>query len=742
MPPDKEKTPAGVTGAPPEISTTDQGADDLILTGYAGLDYRRQGWQRPIPIPAPDDTHDGKNPPPTGYTGHAGLIPSGADIQTWTDDPGAGSINTAVVMHDGIAGIDVDEYGDKHGGDTIAAHEKLWGPLPAGPRSTSRPDNPISGIRFFRVPEGATFVTVLDGGGVEIIQPHHRYAVVWPSIHHEGRRYVWLDAADNTADIPAAEDLPWLPDTWVQGMFCSPADLGAGFGMVDVEDTFTAGEPDDRVTRELHDALDRLNVPGGRHDSTVRRTMALMRLGQNGHPGVWPALQQLGEAYVDAVKTDRHGGEGIAVKEYRRMLHSPGARRSLAVPSHQDAAQKADEDFFAAMNREHDDMTTQIKSDPGPGPDPDHGTKFAVNGSESGPMHGPAYNITAGQTPDPNSHPRGPVRGSDLYVDIAAGLAGGLPDPPKPTILKRRDGHPLIYRGQVNWLFGEPESGKTWVALGAIAETLILGGRALFIDLDHNGWEAVVDRLQMMGVLTAVLTDQDRFCYCEPDDGTHLRKVIEDVKQWAPDVVVVDSIGELVPMFGRKSNDGDDFTLTHTNVLKPMAKAGAAVIVIDHLPKDPERHGQGPIGSGAKRRTAGGVALRVKVMRPFVPDQGGVAILLVFKDRHGGVRRHCPTTTRGRPEQLAGTFVLKATEDIDKLTGDLCWHVNAPNETDRDPDQDAEPELVGLIEDMDPAPTSIEDARRRLGVKKERAAKAYYAWKAKQDNGNQEGNTE
>jgi hypothetical protein len=31
MPPDKEKTPAACTGASPEISTTDQGADDLIL---------------------------------------------------------------------------------------------------------------------------------------------------------------------------------------------------------------------------------------------------------------------------------------------------------------------------------------------------------------------------------------------------------------------------------------------------------------------------------------------------------------------------------------------------------------------------------------------------------------------------------------------------------------------------------------------------------------------------------------
>ena len=707
--------------------------DTAEAAGYAGWDYQRQGWQRPIPIPGPDDVHDGKNPPPAGYTGHAGLTPSGADIQAWTEDR-AGD-NTAIVMHDGIVGIDVDHYGDKRGGDTIATHEKLRGPLPVGPRSTSRPDNPISGIRFYRVPEGATFVTVLDGGGVEIIQPHHRYAVVWPSIHHEGRQYVWLDSAGNITDIPAVEDLPWLPDAWVTGMFCPPADFGADFGMVDVEDTFTAGEPDDRVTRELNDALDRLMPEhrSTRYDSTLRRTLALMRLGQNGHPGVAEALQQLGDAYVDAVKTNRHGGKVTAVNEYKRMLHSPSAKRALAVPSHQEAARKADEDFFAAMTREHDDMTTQIESDPGPGPDPVRESKLAGNGQKPDPCRGPNESETPGQTPDPKLETGTRVRGSDLYVDIAAQLAGGLPDPPKPTILKRRDGECLFYREQVNWLFGEPESGKTWVALGAVAETLILHGRALFIDLDHNGWAAIVDRLQMMGVPTEVLADQDRFCYCEPEDRPHLGKVIEDVKQWRPDVVVLDSIGELIPMFGRNSNSGDDFTLTHTNVLKPMAKAGAAVIAIDHLPKDPEAHGRGPIGAAAKKRTIGGVALRVKAMRPFVPGQGGHAILLVAKDRHGGVREHCPVPTQARPEQLAGTFVLKGANDT--LTGELCWHVNPAKETDSDPDQAGVEEfLVKLIEQMDPAPTSIEDARRRLGVKKERAAKAYNEWKAKQDN--------
>jgi len=710
--------------------------DASTAAGYGGLawEYRRQGWLRPIPIPPPDDQdHDGKWPPPTGYTGHAGLTPSGADIQAWCEDrPGD---NIAIVMSDGFIAIDVDDYGDKRGGDTIAAHEQKWGPLPAGPHATSRLDDPVSGKRFFRVPEGATFVTVLDGGGVEIIQPHHRYAVVADSLHHEGHRTVWRDGQHSIIGIPPAADMPWLPDAWVAGMFSSPSEASDDFGMVDVEDTFTAGQPDDRVIRELHNALDRLTPErrNTRYDSTLRRSLALMRLGRNGHPGVRTALLQLGEAYVDAVAADRKGGQKVAVKEYRRMLHSPGARRALAVPSHREAAQKADEEFFAAMTRERDDMTTQAEADPGPGPDPDHEAKFAENGQEPDPKSGPIGSDgsnAAGQGTGPKSDTGDCGSGSGLYVDTAAQLAGGLPDSPMPTILKRRDGHCLFYRGQVNWLFGDPECGKTWVALGAVAETLILGGRALFIDLDRNGWPAIVGRLQLMGVPIELLSSQDRFRFCDPDDGAHVRKVIEDAKQWKPDVVVVDSIGELVPLFGRDSNSADDFTKVNTNVLNPMAKTGAAVITIDHLPKNPDRRADGPAGSHAKRRTPGGVSLRVKTMKPFVPDQGGVAFLSVNKDRHGGVRRECPV---GEREQPAGTFVLKAAGDIDTLTGELCWHVNAPKATDHDPDE-AEAHLVTLIEQMDPPPTSIEDARKRLGVKKERAAKAYNAWKSKQDN--------
>jgi hypothetical protein len=93
-------------------------------------------------------------------------------------------------------GIDVDHYKDKLGADTMREAMRRWGPLPVGAHSSARGDG-SAGIWFFRVPKGATLKTriafpELRLGHVEIIQRHHRYACVWPSVHPEtGQRYEW-----------------------------------------------------------------------------------------------------------------------------------------------------------------------------------------------------------------------------------------------------------------------------------------------------------------------------------------------------------------------------------------------------------------------------------------------------------------------------------------------------------------------------------------------------------------------
>lgn len=177
--------------------------------------YRRAGWDGVVPLPV-----RAKKPVPSGWTGGEGAWPSGGDVQAWIDGPqGAG--NVALRLPGDVVGIDVDAYPGKSGGATLAEAEARYGALPETWRSGSREDA-VSGIRLYRIPAGTVFKGQPWGrnGGIEMIQRHHRYAVVWPSIHPEtGREYVWL-APDGGRGIgvPRPADLPELPAAWAEGL--------------------------------------------------------------------------------------------------------------------------------------------------------------------------------------------------------------------------------------------------------------------------------------------------------------------------------------------------------------------------------------------------------------------------------------------------------------------------------------------------------------------------------------------
>ncbi len=301
--------------------------------------------------------------------------------------------------------------------------------------------------------------------------------------------------------------------------------------------------------------------------------------------------------------------------------------------------------------------------------------------------------------------PLPPVSGTGngvIYGDVAGLLSGNLPPAPTPSVFHRSDGNSLFYSGQFNLLFGEAESGKTFVVIGALARALNAGQRAVFIDMDHNGVQAIVTRLLAFGVPPETLSDLDRFRYKEPEDRIDLIATVADLKEWRPQVVGVDSIGELLPALGLNSNSPDDFTIAHTAVLKPLAMSGACVIAIDHVAKNAESKAQGPTGTVAKARAVGGVMLRVTVKDQFSPGNGGSCYLNIKKDRHGGLRASSPS---GDKEPLAGTF---------KMFADSSFAVFAPEDGERTPQAAPGVDLAEL-QAMIPPPASVRDVKDRLG---------------------------
>jgi 5S rRNA maturation endonuclease (ribonuclease M5) len=318
--------------------------------------------------------------------------------------------------------------------------------------------------------------------------------------------------------------------------------------------------------------------------------------------------------------------------------------------------------------------------------------------------------------------PLGAGTGNALYLDVAALLDHGLPDAPEPVLLRRQDGHAIFYAAQVNYIFGDPESGKTLLVQAAMAEAMVDHRKVMFIDIDHNGAVATLCRLLDMGVPEKALRDPELFRYVEPEDKAHLMAVVKDAKLWRPAVAGVDSIGELLPLLGLNSNSPDDFTIAHTAVLKPLAHAGAAVLAVDHLPKNAETRAAGPTGTAAKRRTIGGVSIRVTINEQFAPGRVGSAYLSLNKDRHGGLRRYCPSEGR---EPSVGIFRLDSTGH------DIKWSITSPQLGEAAAAAGVNADDLAALDNLDPPPSSVRDVKDRLRWRSERAADALRAWRSR-----------
>jgi hypothetical protein len=251
----------------------------------------------------------------------------------------------------------------------------------------------------------------------------------------------------------------------------------------------------------------------------------------------------------------------------------------------------------------------------------------------------------------------GPTPASTGLHDLSWILTGQAPVQPPPLYATRTDGHALFYPAKVNGIFGDPESGKTWLAQAAAVEALNAGHTAAMIDVDHNGPDHTAARLLLLGAHIDHLANPEMFRYYEPEDADQLRAAVDDCTTRAPAVLVIDSIGEVFPMLGVSTNDSDEITGALRQVCSRPAAAGSCVITIDHLPKSTEARSTGfAVGSIAKKRMIRGAYLRAETRTQPAPGQVGRITLRIEKDFAGELRK----TSGGG---YAGTFTLDSTRD-------------------------------------------------------------------------------
>ena len=117
-----------------------------------------------------------------------------------------------------------------------------------------------------------------------------------------------------------------------------------------------------------------------------------------------------------------------------------------------------------------------------------------------------------------------------IALDIALGI-GGLP------------------RGRVVEIYGPESSGKTTVALHAVASAQKAGGIAAFIDAEHA---LDPDYAQKLGV------DTDSLLVSQPDTGEQALEIADMlIRSGAIDIIVIDSVAALVPRAEIEGEMGD-----------------------------------------------------------------------------------------------------------------------------------------------------------------------------------------
>lgn len=156
------------------------------------------------------------------------------------------------------------------------------------------------------------------------------------------------------------------------------------------------------------------------------------------------------------------------------------------------------------------------------------------------------------------------ISSGSLQLDRALGV-GGFP------------------RGRVVEIFGPESSGKTTLALHAIAEAQAIGGRAAFIDIEHA---LDIEYARKLGV------NVDNLIISQPDNAEQALGVADTlVKTGKIDIVIIDSVAALVPQVEIEGEMGDSHMGVTARLMgqalrkltPTISKTGTIVIFINQI---------------------------------------------------------------------------------------------------------------------------------------------------------------
>lgn len=224
-------------------------------------------------------------------------------------------------------------------------------------------------------------------------------------------------------------------------------------------------------------------------------------------------------------------------------------------------------------------------------------------------------------------------------VDLAAIFHNGIKRP--PAIYGHRiDGQRLFYAAKVNTIIGPSESGKTWVAYQAVVDAIRRGAGAVIVDCEDSA-ETYAERMLALQLTPDEVITNSRYIAAETrldqPNWVELATAIDDMtRDEHPPLVIIDGIGMCMSLWGLNPLSNEDAATFQHLFLKPLAKTGACVVILDHTGKN--QTSKGAIGAQAKRAFLTGCGIHVEPLTAFGIGKTGYSKITVDKDRPGRVR--------------------------------------------------------------------------------------------------------
>lgn len=384
-----------------------------------------------------------------------------------------------------------------------------------------------------------------------MIQAHHRYTIVHPSIHPENRPYRWIDeqSDEHLEGPPEPGELPELPWAWIEGLQVNKGPVATAATpdqvrtFIDTHTKQTAPQKLDRIRKAL------AGYEGARHDTLVTTACWALR---EAAAGWYPATEAI------------------------EVLHD-WWKRVMDNPTRRDGSEFGQAAMWAVaqadLNPERiKDLSKQIHAD----------TTAATAPANVNPETGEI--IADPMKPD----------GSDELPTLADRVLT-IKDlrelkPPEPLVPG------LLDRNSLSVIYGIPGAGKTFVALD-LALRIASGkrwhknrtgtyGNVLYIAAE--GAHGLPQRIDAWKETAGVPHDPDRFSVLpepvnllSPSDVAQLKLHVEDTQ---PVLLIVDTLARC--LLGGDENSAKDMGQAVEALEQLRRASGACVLAIHHSGKD------------------------------------------------------------------------------------------------------------------------------------------------------------